>query len=51
MTYIAAEGLTFTPKPGIRVGIDSDVWQAVAVQPIYTGELIACWGLLLRKEG
>lgn len=51
MTYISAEGLTFTPRPGIKVEIDGVKWQAVAVQPIYTGELVACWGFTLRKEG
>lgn len=50
-TYIASSGLTFTPKPGLVVEIDSEKWQVVSVTPIYTGELVGAYGLLLRREG
>lgn len=50
-TFIASSGLTFTPKPGLVVEIDSEKWQVVEVTPIYTGELIAAYGLILRREG
>jgi hypothetical protein len=50
-TYIAASGLTFNPEPGLVVIIDSIRWQTVEVSPVYTGEQVAAYGLLLKREG
>lgn len=50
ITYIAGTGLGFTPKPGLVLVIDAERWQTVQVKPIYTGELIGAYGLVIRKE-
>jgi len=47
--YLAASGLTFTPTNGYAVVFDSMTWRIEYANPIYTGELVALWELLLRK--
>lgn len=47
--WLPASGLTFTPVAGMKVTIDSAVWAIVAVDSVYTGELIALYGLQLRQ--
>lgn len=46
---VAASGLEFTPRQGMKVTIDSTVWQIVRTNPIYSGERIALYMLQLRK--
>jgi len=36
-------------RQGRRIQIDSAQWTIETVKPIYSGELIALWGLLLRR--
>lgn len=48
-TILAAQGLTFTPKPADRVTIGSDVWTLVSIQPILTGASVAVYVLQIRK--
>ncbi len=46
----AASGLTFTPKQGDKVTIDSDVFTVLDVKQIYSGELVAIYELHGRKS-
>lgn len=50
-TYIifAGQGLTFVPRAGMAVTIDSVIWRCITVTPFYSGEQIAAWEVHLRK--
>lgn len=47
-TFIGAEDITFTPTKGYDLTLDSVVWQIHAANPIYSGNLIAGYILMLR---
>lgn len=47
--FIAAQGLTLTPAEKMSVTFDGQVWRAVGVKPVYSGDLIALWDLQLRR--
>lgn len=47
--YIAAEGLTFEPRAGMQVIIDSRTWMLVRVDRIRSGELTAAWGMVVNR--
>ncbi len=49
LTGIAASGLEFTPTNGIKITIDSCIWTAVRVIPIYANEMIVLYILQLRR--
>ncbi len=46
---IAGSGIEFTPKEGIIVEFDSQIWKIVKVNSIYSGERVALYELQLRK--
>lgn len=48
-TGIAAKNIEFTPQPGIKVTINSELWAVLRVAPIYSGEQVAMYMLHLRK--
>ena len=45
----AAQGLAFVPKPGDKVTFDGDTFTALAVSPVYSGELVALYAVHGRK--
>ena len=47
--YLGAGGLTFTPSPGQKVTLDSDAYIITTVEPVYTGELVAIYRLVMRR--
>jgi hypothetical protein len=47
--FLAAQNLTFTPKNGMDVTIDSENWKIVSFGKIYTGEQVALYEFQLRK--
>lgn len=47
--WIAAEGLTFEPKAGIEVIIDSRTWMVTKADRARSGELTAAWGLVVER--
>ena len=47
--WLPAGGLEFTPVINASVTIDGTVWTVMDVQPVYSGEKIAIYGLQLRK--
>lgn len=49
MTGLAAENLEFTPVEGMKVTVESQAWSVVKVQPVYSGESIALYQLILRR--
>ena len=49
ITWIAAEDLTFTPVNGMLVTFKSTKFKIVAVDPIYSGDLVCLYELQLRK--
>lgn len=49
-TLIAAKGLTSAPVANSsRLVFDGDTWQAVGVEPIYSGDDIAAYRIQLRR--
>lgn len=49
VTGIAGQGLTFIPEKNMTVVIDGQVWKIAELGPIYSGEQIALYLLILRK--
>lgn len=49
--YVAASGLPFTPVAGVGVSIGGFNWNCVDVMSIYSGESVAVYGMIFRKEG
>jgi len=47
--FMSAYGLSFSPAAGHRLVIYSKTWRVLSVFPIYTGESIALYKLLLRS--
>lgn len=47
--YLAAQGLEFSPKKGIRVVIDDEDWRIEALQPIRTGDDIGAYRVLVVR--
>ncbi len=47
--YLPSEDLEFTPKNGYLVEFGATKWRMEFVNPIYSGELVALYELLLRK--
>ena len=48
-TDLPASGLSFTPKVGWTVLIDSVRYRILSVSPVYTGEAVALYHMQLRK--
>jgi len=46
---VPAKDIQFTPERGIKVTIDSAVWEIKRVSPIYSGERICLYLFQLRK--
>ena len=46
--YLASD-IPFTPVKGIKATIYGIVWKTVKVRPLYSGDLIAAWELILRR--
>lgn len=46
---LADYGSEITPNEGDKITIDSEDWTIVRVEKTYSGELVAAWGLQLRK--
>lgn len=46
--YLPASGLTFAPKTGQRVTIDSVNWTIIKAETIYSGGSVCLWELRLR---
>lgn len=46
---LPAKNIQFTPERGIKVTIDSAVWEIQRVSPIYSGERICLYLMQLRK--
>jgi hypothetical protein len=47
--YLAAQGLVFYPKSGLLVTYDSRKWLIAGEFPIYSGEQVCIYELLLRR--
>lgn len=47
--WLPAHQLAFEPQVNMTVTIDATVWNVMNVEPVYTGERIAMYGLQLRK--
>lgn len=47
--FVAASGLTFTPSVNQQLTIDSVVWTITELMPIYSGDDIAAYGMLIRS--
>lgn len=47
--FVSPVGLTLALKTGLKVNIDDVVWTVMQVSPIYSGEEIALYGLLLNS--
>ncbi|MBX3380112.1 MAG: hypothetical protein KF805_08445 [Phycisphaeraceae bacterium] len=49
--YLPNQSLAWTPRveDSLVVTIDGVPWKCVAIEPVYSGELIAVWRLVLRK--
>ena len=45
---IAAEGLTFTPRPGLKVTIDGEALRVTSAKAIYSGDDVCAWEALLE---
>jgi len=50
-TGIAASGLSFTPKTGDTVLLDTVTYEVMAVWPIYSGTSVAVYDAQLRGPG
>lgn len=46
---IAARDLTFTPKVGDKVLVDTDTFRVVGLTRIYSGDLVCTWEAQCRK--
>lgn len=46
---VAASGLAFVIKKGMRVKIDNDTWQIIGCNSVYSGTSIAAYELQLRR--
>lgn len=49
LSGVPAKNIQFTPERGIKVTIDSAVWEIQRVSPIYSGERICLYLFQLRK--
>lgn len=47
--YIAGKGATATPVLGMEVTSKSQVFQIVALNPLYSGDDIAAWECFIRR--
>ena len=41
--------IPFTPKTGDEITFDSETWVVIAIEKLYSGELVALWNLQIRK--
>lgn len=48
-TYVPAVSFGYEPVAGWTAVIDNKTWTIVSVEPIYTGDAIALYGLVMRK--
>ena len=48
-TFVAAQDLQFTPSLGYEILIDAESWRIEFVNPIYSGDSIALYALLIRQ--
>jgi hypothetical protein len=39
----------FKAEAGLKVKVDSEWWKVIEVRPIYTGDDISLYGMLLRR--
>ena len=49
VTYLAAQGLPFTPVVGMQVVIDGLTWVTTHVDRISSGELDAAWAMRIQR--
>lgn len=47
--YVAAKDIGFLPVPGMKVELGAEVWRIEGVSPVETGELVALYGLHLKR--
>lgn len=47
--FLPKNNLTFTPEPGLRVKVGTDIWEVVAVDSIYSGNPVALYQLQVRR--
>lgn len=47
--YLPAKDLTFTPTKDMTVIVDGTTFRITQIEPVYTGELIALYGLTIEK--
>ena len=46
---IPAQGLTIIPKVDMKVEFDGEIWNAISVDRVFSGDDIALWKTQLRK--
>ena len=47
-TWIA-NPLQFKAEAGLKIKVDSEWWKVIEVRPVYTGDDISLYGMLLRR--
>ena len=47
--YLAASGLSFTPSNGQKVVFDSESYNVIAVETIFSGDSVALYGVRIRR--
>jgi len=46
---LAAKSLKFTPAVGMKITIDSKIYRTVALEKVYTGDLVGMYNIQLRE--